>query len=101
MFPVKDNSGPRCRILFLGDRSFEFEEVSVVSPSRRGVSIVERGLGLRQAVVVCGHDVQWLVTQLRVALQAPSNLRFLGRLSGGSRTLAVWVRGEKHGGSSI
>ncbi|KAI7981150.1 hypothetical protein LOK49_Contig68G00005 [Camellia lanceoleosa] len=101
MFSAVDNSGPRRRILFLGDRSFEFEEVSVESPGGRGVSIVERGLGLHRAVVVYGHDVHWLVTRLRTASQDPGDLRFLGRLNGGKRTLAVWVRGEEGGGSSF
>ncbi|KAI8011663.1 hypothetical protein LOK49_LG06G01422 [Camellia lanceoleosa] len=101
MFPMEENSGPRRRIMFLGDRSFEFENVSVESLGHRGVSIVERGLRLRRAVVVYGHDVHWFVTRLRMASQDPGNLQFLDRLSGGNRTLAVWVCGEKSSGSSI
>ncbi|KAI8025437.1 hypothetical protein LOK49_LG02G02319 [Camellia lanceoleosa] len=101
MFPLSTECGPRRRILFLGGRFFEFEDVSVDTSGCRGVSIVERGAGLRRAVVVYGHDVRWMVARMRFALQDPGNFQFLGRLIGGSRIVAVWVRSEEGGGSSF
>ncbi|KAI7989360.1 hypothetical protein LOK49_LG13G00570 [Camellia lanceoleosa] len=100
MFPVRKELGPRRRILFLGGRSFEFEE-SNGPDGKCGLSIVEQGEGLRRAVVLNASEVRWLVDRMRLASQEPSNLKFWGRLSGGSRTTAVWVRGEEGGGTSL
>lgn len=60
------------------------------SIGRRSLLIVERGKGLRRVVVFIGFEVCWIVRKLRVASQAPSNLKFLGR-----RSLVAWVWGGK------
>ncbi|GMP68091.1 hypothetical protein CsSME_00027825 [Camellia sinensis var. sinensis] len=36
-----------------------------------------------------------------MASQEPGHLKYLGHLSGGRRSLAVWVRGEAGEGSSV
>ncbi|XP_028090550.1 uncharacterized protein LOC114290777 isoform X1 [Camellia sinensis] len=100
MFPVRKEVGPRRRILFLGGRSFEFEESDGVD-GKCGLSIVERGEGLRRAVVLNVSEVRWLVVRMRLASKKSNSLKFWGRLSGGSRTTAVWVRGEEGRGISF
>lgn len=101
MLPCAEDSGPRWQILFLSGRSFEIEEILVDLIGCRSLLIVERGQGLRWAVVLIGFEVCWIVSKLRVALQAPGKLNFLGRLSGARRSLAAWVRGEVGEGSSV
>ncbi|KAI8029180.1 Protein SMG9 [Camellia lanceoleosa] len=101
MLPVTSKVGPRRRILFLGSRSFELEEAVVDAIGRRSLSIVERGQGLRRAVLLVGFEVCWLVAKLQKASLDPGALQFMGCLSGGSRNAEVWVRGEEEGGSSI
>lgn len=93
--------GPRRRILFLSGRSFELEEASVDLIGRHSISIVEKGQGLRRAVVLIGHEARWIVAKMRAASTAPDSLRFLGHLHGGSRSVAMWVREEEGGGSSF
>lgn len=66
---------------------------------RRSISIVERGQGLRRAIVLSRYEVCWIVAKMRVASSNPGTFRFLGRLSGGNCSVAVWVRGEAKGGS--
>ncbi|KAI7985573.1 Boron transporter 4 [Camellia lanceoleosa] len=58
-------------------------------------------LGLRRAVVLVGYETRWIVAKLRAASLALANICFLGRLHGGNRCVAVWVRGEEGGGSSF
>lgn len=94
MLPVAEDTGPRQRILFPGGRLFKLEESSVDSIGRRSLPIVERGKGLRRAVVLIGFEVCWIVMKLRAASQTPDNLKFLGRLNGGRRSLTAWVRVE-------
>ena len=48
----------RRRLVFLGDSSFEFEEAS--SDGRRGLTIVERGGGLRRMIFLVGAEIKWL-----------------------------------------
>ncbi|KAI8024348.1 hypothetical protein LOK49_LG03G03569 [Camellia lanceoleosa] len=101
MLPRSFVAGPRRRILFLGGWSFELEEASVDSIGRHSISIVERGQGLRRAIVLIGHKARWIVAKMQAASMAVDDLHFLGRLYGGSRSVAVWVRGEERGGSSF
>ncbi|GMP27721.1 hypothetical protein CsSME_00003588 [Camellia sinensis var. sinensis] len=100
MFPVRKQVGPRRRILFLGGWSFEFEK-SDGADGKCGLSIVERGEGLQWVVVLNVSEVRWLVVRMRLASKEPSSLQFWGRLSGGSWTTAIWVRGEEGGGTSF
>ncbi|THG23686.1 hypothetical protein TEA_023048 [Camellia sinensis var. sinensis] len=93
--------GPRRRILFLGGRSFKLEEVAVDAIGCRSLFIVERGQGLRRAVLLVGFEVCWLVAKMWKASLDPGTLRFMGRLSGSCRGVAVWVRREEEGGPSI
>lgn len=51
--------------------------------------------------MLIGHEARWIVAKMRTTSTAPNNLRFLGRLHGGSRSVAVWVQGEEGGGSSF
>ncbi|KAF5930367.1 hypothetical protein HYC85_031240 [Camellia sinensis] len=53
--------------LFLGSRSFELEEVAVDAIGCWSLSIVERGQGLRRAVLLVGFEVCWLVAKMRKA----------------------------------
>ncbi|KAI7999316.1 hypothetical protein LOK49_LG09G00232 [Camellia lanceoleosa] len=101
MLPVTSDVRPRRGILFLGGRSFELEVAAVDAIGRRSLSIVERGQGLRRAILLVGFEVCWLVAKLRKASSDPGAHRFLGRLSGRRRSVAVWGRGEEEGGSSI
>ncbi|KAI8002726.1 hypothetical protein LOK49_LG08G02836 [Camellia lanceoleosa] len=100
MFSLRKEVGPRRRLLFLGGRSFEFEESNTVA-GKCGLSIVERGEGLRRAVVLNGSEIRWLVARMRLASKESDSLKFWGRLSGGNRSTAVWVRGEAGGGTSF
>ncbi|KAI7986536.1 hypothetical protein LOK49_LG14G00267 [Camellia lanceoleosa] len=101
MFRMAKEIGLYWRILFLGNRTFELEESSVDSLGCRSLSIVEREQGLYRAVVLVGFEICWIATKLRMASQEPSHLGYLGHLSGGRRSLAVWVRGEAGGGFSV
>lgn len=92
---------PRRRILFLGGRSFELEEEGEDPIGRRRLAIVERGQGLRRSIVLCGYEVGWCCQKLRRASREPGHLAYLGRLIGGRRSLAVWIRGEEDGKSSF
>ncbi|KAF5955063.1 hypothetical protein HYC85_007919 [Camellia sinensis] len=56
--------GPRRRILFLGGRSFEFEEASKGVDGKCRISIVERGEGLRRAMVLNGSEARWIVARM-------------------------------------
>ncbi|CAL5339365.1 unnamed protein product [Camellia sinensis] len=73
MFRAANEIGLRRQILFFGGRTFKLEESSVDSISRRSLSIVERGQGLRRAVVLVGSEICWLVTKPRMASQEPGN----------------------------
>ncbi|KAF5939825.1 hypothetical protein HYC85_020992 [Camellia sinensis] len=76
-------------------------EVAVDAIGCRSLSIVERGQGLRRAVLLVGFEVCWLVAKMWKASLDAGTLRFMGRLSGSCRGVAVWVRREEEGGSSI
>ncbi|GMP72531.1 hypothetical protein CsSME_00030527 [Camellia sinensis var. sinensis] len=91
MLPVSSDVGPRRRILFLGSRSFELEEAAVDAIGRRSL----------RSVLLVGFEVCWLVAKMRKASLDPETLRFMGRLTSGCRSVAVWVHGEEEGGSSI
>ncbi|THG11376.1 hypothetical protein TEA_018878 [Camellia sinensis var. sinensis] len=93
--------GLRRRILFFSSRTFKLEELSVDSVGHCSLSNVERGQGLCRAVVLVGFEICWIVTKLRMASPELDHLRYLGFLSGGRRSLAVWVRGEAGGGSFV
>lgn len=49
--------GPRRRMLFLGGRSFEFQEETVNQRGHRRLGIVERGSSLRQEMILIGFEV--------------------------------------------
>ncbi|GMP65642.1 hypothetical protein CsSME_00026351 [Camellia sinensis var. sinensis] len=73
---------PQQRILFLGGCSFGFEEEGEDSIGRRRLETVERGQGLRRAIVLCVHEVEWC------------RMAYLGCLLGGRRSVAVWISRE-------
>lgn len=98
---MKVATGPRHRILFLGGRSFEFEEAIADHRGHRQLSIVERGQGLRREVVLSGFEVQWTARKLRTASRMSDRYSFLGRLEGKGRSVATWLLGEDNGGSSV
>ncbi|GMP66951.1 hypothetical protein CsSME_00027095 [Camellia sinensis var. sinensis] len=78
MFPARAKNGPRRRILFLRGRSFEFQEESVDSRGHRRLGIVERGSGLRRAVILVSFEVGWIVKKLREASCPIGTPSFLG-----------------------
>ncbi|CAL5419060.1 unnamed protein product [Camellia sinensis] len=85
---------------------FNVYNVCKVVRARKGSMLLalamgRKGQGLRRAVLLVGFEVCWLVAKLRKASLDPRALQFLGRLNGGSRSVAVWGRGEEEGGSSI
>ncbi|KAI7979171.1 hypothetical protein LOK49_Contig476G00002 [Camellia lanceoleosa] len=90
-------AGLRRRLIFLGDRSFEFEEGQADVIGRRRVDIVERGHGVRRAIALFGAEIQWVVAQLRKASTTNFGGVFLGRVSGGRRSVACWLRPEEMG----
>ncbi|THG19944.1 hypothetical protein TEA_021565 [Camellia sinensis var. sinensis] len=53
---VGKETGPRCRILFLGGRSFKFQEETVDQRGYRRLGVVERGSGLWRDVVLVGFE---------------------------------------------
>ena len=57
---MSEAPGPRRRLLFLGERSFEIEEEGVDRDREKSIRIVEKGSGLRCAVVLVGKEIQWL-----------------------------------------
>ncbi|KAI8026314.1 hypothetical protein LOK49_LG02G00100 [Camellia lanceoleosa] len=71
-------AGLRRRLIFLGDRSFEFEEGQTDAIGRRRVDIVERGHGVRRAIALFGAEIRWVVAQLRKASTTNSGGVFLG-----------------------
>ncbi|GMQ06247.1 hypothetical protein CsSME_00050903 [Camellia sinensis var. sinensis] len=77
MFSVRAEVGPRHRILFLGGRSFEFQEEAVDQRGHRCLGIVECGSGLRREVILVGFEVN-------VRTQS-----FLGHLDGRSRSVVI------------
>ncbi|KAI8001701.1 hypothetical protein LOK49_LG09G00353 [Camellia lanceoleosa] len=101
MILVKAATGPRRRILFLGGRSFEFEEVVADHRGHRQLSIVERGQGLRREVVLLGFEVQWTARKLRTESCMSDRHSFSGRLEGKGQSVATWLRDEDNGGFSV
>lgn len=86
---MKMTTGPRRRILFLGGKSFEFEEAIADRKGHRQLSIVERGQGLRQEVVLSGFEVQWTILKLRAVSRVADRPSFLGRIEGNGRSVAT------------
>ncbi|GMP24454.1 hypothetical protein CsSME_00001717 [Camellia sinensis var. sinensis] len=84
-------------ILFLGTRSFEFEDQEVDKIGRCQIAIVERGLGLRREVVLIGNEIQWLVSRMQLAMKYGEHVSFLGCLQGGPRSMAWWLREDEDG----
>ncbi|KAI8026078.1 hypothetical protein LOK49_LG02G01749 [Camellia lanceoleosa] len=87
----------RRRLIFLGDRSFEFEEGQEDGIGRRRVEIVERGQGLRRNIDLVGAEIKWVASQLLRLSRRVVNKVFLGRVSGGRRSVACWLRHGEEG----
>ena len=85
----------RLRLLFLGSNSFEIEEEGGDSEER--IRIVERGNGLRRAVILVGKEIAWLAKLFRQIKRDSHEVGFLGRFSAGRRSLACWLREEAEG----
>ncbi|GMQ09376.1 hypothetical protein CsSME_00052774 [Camellia sinensis var. sinensis] len=89
--------GPQRRLLFLGPRSYKLEDIGADSRGRRMVSVVEQGQGRRSEIVLYGAEIRWLVGHLRQAEGSGDSVLFLGRVLGGSPSVAAWLRSEQDG----
>ncbi|KAI8016303.1 hypothetical protein LOK49_LG05G00433 [Camellia lanceoleosa] len=76
----------RRRLIFHGDRSFEFEEGQEDGIGCRRVEIVERGQGLRRNIDLVGAEIKWVATQL---------LRVSSRVANEVLGLPIHLRGEQ------
>ena len=73
--------------MFLGDRSFEFEEL-LCGESLWGITVVERGGGLRRAISLFGEEIDWLETVFQKVSRKRTGHGFLDRYSEGTRSVA-------------
>ncbi|GMP83969.1 hypothetical protein CsSME_00037691 [Camellia sinensis var. sinensis] len=96
MFSAK-SARLRRRLIFLGDRSYEFEKGLADAIGRRRVDIVERGQGVRQAIELFGAEIKWVADQMRKASKMNTVGVFLGRVSRGQRSVVCWLRPEEVG----
>ncbi|KAI8001844.1 hypothetical protein LOK49_LG09G01306 [Camellia lanceoleosa] len=89
--------GPRQRLLFLGPWSYKLEDFGTNRRGRHNVSVGERGHGRRSEIVLFRAEIRWLVGRLRQAKASGDCGLFLGRVSGGGRSVASWLRSEEGG----
>ncbi|THG01144.1 hypothetical protein TEA_012361 [Camellia sinensis var. sinensis] len=59
-----EHEGPCRRILFRGGRSFELTKEAEDQIGLCHLAVVERGQGLRRAVVLCSYEVSWFCAKL-------------------------------------
>ena len=81
----------RCLLLFLGNRSFEFED-GQHGVSEWGTNIVERGGGLRREIFLVGSETKWLAAVLLEVSRRNTRFGFIDRITKGNRSVACWLR---------
>ncbi|THG22553.1 hypothetical protein TEA_028633 [Camellia sinensis var. sinensis] len=100
---VKEEVGPRRRILFLGGRSFEFQEEAMDQKGHRRLGIVERGSSLRQEVILVGFEAGRQSFQIVVTIVGRQHQVFIlvSEFGDGWESVALVIEGFARGESWV